>query len=183
MKTIQFENIGQLVTLAPLATEHRTIDIEYADLGIVKNAWLRIQDGLVHSYGEMAHCPYAEEIRDLGGALVLPGFVDAHTHPIFAGDRSPEFMQRLAGMSYEAIAAQGGGIRSTMAATRGSSQLELEALTLSRLQQFLRSGTTTVEVKSGYGLSVESELLQLEVLQAVKDKTPQTLRITCLALH
>src|SRR3989338_7173005 len=142
MKTIQFENIGQLVTLAPLATEHRTIDIEYADLGIVKNAWLRIQDGLVHSYGEMAHCPYAEEIRDLGG-----------------------------------------GIRSTMAATRGSSQLELEALTLSRLQQFLRSGTTTVEVKSGYGLSVESELLQLEVLQAVKDKTPQTLRITCLALH
>ena len=120
MEMKQFENIGQLITLAPLANEKRTTRIQYADLGIIQHAWLRIYEGRVHSYGDMTHCPYAEQPVDLDGALVLPGFVDAHTHPIFAGDRSPEFLQRLSGMSYEAIAHQGGGIRSTMQATRAA---------------------------------------------------------------
>ena len=183
MEMKQFENIGQLITLAPLANEKRTTRIQYADLGIIQHAWLRIYEGRVHSYGDMTHCPYAEQPVDLDGALVLPGFVDAHTHPIFAGDRSPEFLQRLSGMSYEAIAHQGGGIRSTMQATRAATREHLAARTLMHLQQFLRWGTTTVEAKSGYGLSKESEIAQLEILQALKAKTPQHLRITCLALH
>jgi len=183
MERIQFENIGQLITLAPLAKEQRTTGIGREDLGILESAWMVVEEGTVVRYGSMTHCPYAEHTVDMGGALVLPGFVDAHTHPMFAGDRSQEFGQRLAGLTYSDIAKAGGGIRSSMRATRGATQEDLEALALSRLQQFLRYGTTTVEVKSGYGLSVDSELQQLRALQALKGKTPQHLVVTCMALH
>jgi imidazolonepropionase len=102
---------------------------------------------------------------DTGGRIVLPGFVDAHTHPVFAGTRADEFEQRAEGATYAEIAARGGGIRSTVRRTREASETELLATARKYRDWFLRGGTTTIEAKSGYGLSLESELKILRVIQ------------------
>ncbi|MGB1446920.1 MAG: imidazolonepropionase, partial [Arenicellales bacterium] len=98
-----------------------------------------------------------EEVVDCGGGLVLPGLIDCHTHLVYGGDRSREFEQRLEGVSYQEISRQGGGIRSTVAATRETNQQELAALALDRATRMCANGVTTLEVKSGYGLCVEDE--------------------------
>lgn len=127
-------------------------------LGIVEDAALVVADGVVTWVGAAAHAPAADTIRDLGGRAVLPGFVDAHTHLVFAGDRSAEFAARMAGEPYD-----GGGIATTVAATRGAADDVLRALLRTRLAEARAQGTTTVEIKSGYGLDVaeESRLLRL----------------------
>lgn len=178
-------NIGELLTLSPLANEKRAHYVKAADLGIVKNAWLQIKDGKIASHGtgsppDLAH---GGILCDANGGLVMPGLIDCHTHPVFVGSRSKEFCMRLEGKTYQEIAEAGGGIKNSMTATRAASEQELLAGTLARLGIFLRHGVTSVEVKSGYGLSVESELKQLRVLRAAAKKSPQHLTVTCLALH
>lgn len=120
---------------------------------------------------------------DARGGFVGPGFVDCHTHLIFAGDRSDEFEQRCQGKSYLEIAAAGGGIARTVAATRGASEAELIELTLPRIERLIRQGVTTVEIKSGYGLDVESELRMLRIIRRLGQQTPASLVGTLLALH
>ncbi len=105
------------------------------------------------------------EVLDADGRVVAPGFVDAHAHPVFAGDRADEFEKRAAGVSYQEIAAAGGGIRSTVRRTRAATEDELFASALRRESWFLRTGTTTVEAKSGYGLSSEDEVKMLRVVR------------------
>jgi imidazolonepropionase len=120
---------------------------------------------------------------DARGGFVGPGFVDCHTHVIFAGDRSGEFEQRCQGKTYLEIAAAGGGIARTVTATRAASEQELIELAVPRLERLLRHGVTTAEVKSGYGLDVDSELRMLRVIARLAERTPLTLVGTVLALH
>ena len=122
-------------------------------------------------------------IVDAGGGAVVPGFVDAHTHVIFAGDRRGELRRRLTGASYEEIAGEGGGILSTVLATRSASESALAADTARRLAEMLRCGTTTAEAKSGYGLTTESELKMLRVIRELGETQPVELSPTFMGAH
>ena len=125
----------------------------------------------------------AAEVLDAGGGLVLPGFVDCHTHPVFAGTRELEFEMRTRGAGYVEISEAGGGIVSSVRGVRAASKEQLLALLLSRLDRFLRLGTTTAEAKTGYGLSVEDELKCLEVIDEANRLHPVDLVPTCLGAH
>lgn len=125
----------------------------------------------------------AEIHTNLGGGIVTPGLVDCHTHLVFGGDRSHEFEQRLNGVSYSEIAAQGGGIISTVNATRKASLEQLVASGGGRLERLLAEGVTTVEIKSGYGLDKESELRMLKAIRQLAKQHPVQIQATCLAAH
>ena len=148
--------VGQLVTNDP----HRQ-----GLLGVVDDAAVIVNDGMIEWVGaeqELSEADDRFEI-DVEGRAVLPGFVDSHTHLLFAGDRSDEFGRRLRGESYEEIMGAGGGIMATVAATRAATDDDLYAMSVDRLNRMVKSGTTTVEIKSGYGLEVATELRLLEV--------------------
>lgn len=146
---------------------------------ITLSPWaVHVVDGKIAWVGDPAAAPVVDERGDLGTALVTPGLVDAHTHPVFAGDRSDEAAARLAGQRYD-----GGGILRTVAATRATGDGELERLVEARLVAALRSGTTTVEAKSGYGLSTAEELRALRILGRVAARLPMRVRRTFLGAH
>ncbi len=143
-------------------------------------------DGTTITYaGGQSDSPAQEgrERVDCGGRAVIPGFVDAHTHLVFAGDRSDEFARRLSGESYADIAAAGGGILSTVSATRSASEDQLFDLAAARVWNMIRSGTTTLEIKSGYGLDLETELRLLRVARRIGEELPVTVRATFLGAH
>jgi imidazolonepropionase len=178
-------NIGELITMAPLSQRKGLAAIKEQDLGRIKKGWLAIEGGKVVASGEGKTPPPFHDWpqHDVKEGLVLPGFVDCHTHPIFAGSRAHEFSAKLRGATYQEIAAQGGGIKFTVNATRRASDEELRHKTEAVLDEFLRCGVTTVEMKSGYGLSVQEELRHLRILNEVAQTGRQTTSITCLALH
>lgn len=178
--------IGCLVTNAPIATAiNPPSAIGRQHLGVVHNAWMVLRGNVIDAVGTGPLSSALEQLprHDVAGALVIPGLIDAHTHPIFGGSRAHEFCARLDGETYQQIAAKGGGILSTVEATRRASDKELTTLLLTRLTRFMRHGVTTVEAKSGYGLTVADELRLLRLLTNARQATPQTLAITCLALH
>ena len=178
-------NIGQLVTLAGPARPR--VGAELGELGLIRDAALLIENGRITAagpYTELKHkIPPEAEAVDAQGGCVTPGFVDAHTHMIFAGNRAAEFEQRIAGASYQQIAAAGGGILSTVKATRAASEDDL--LTESRRHRdwMLRAGTTTAEAKSGYGLERETELRMLRVMARLNAEGPMRIVPTLLAAH
>lgn len=137
--------------------------------------WIGPEDALPHADGAAVH--------DLGGAWVTPGLIDCHTHLVFGGDRSREFEQRLQGVDYASIAAQGGGIASTVRATRAAREDELYDGARRRALQLLRDGVTTLEVKSGYGLDLASERKMLRVARRLGQALPLTVRATFLGAH
>jgi imidazolonepropionase len=156
------DNIGQLVTNDPA--------LGHGPLGLVENASLVIENETVVSVGPAGQS--ADQVIDAAGACVLPGFVDSHTHLVFAGDRAQEFTTRMAGQPYD-----GGGIRLTTQATREASDDQLRALTAARIEEARQGGTTTVEIKSGYGLNVDDEA---RTLRLAAEFTPDT---TFLGAH
>ncbi len=151
----------------------------------IEDAAIVTSAGLIEWIGPRAELAPVEADRtvDLGGAWVTPGLIDCHTHAVFGGNRSGEFEQRLQGVSYVEIAAQGGGIASTVRATRAASEDELFASARQRVQALMRDGVTTIEVKSGYGLDLANERKMLRVARRLADELPLTVRATCLAAH
>lgn len=141
-------------------------------------AWVGPADALPAPAATLAH-----DVIDAGGLWATPGLIDCHTHIVHAGDRSAEFEQRLNGASYEAIARAGGGILSTVRATRAASEDELVAAATARLQPWLAEGVTTIEVKSGYGLDGETELKMLRAARRLSAELPIDVRTTFLGLH
>jgi imidazolonepropionase len=160
---------------------------ELRELGKVENAAIMIEDGrivAVGSSGELrGQIANAGTVIDAQGRCVTPGFVDAHTHLVFAGNRAAEFEQRIAGATYQQIAAAGGGILSTVALTRAATEDELLACARRHRDWMLRSGTTTIEGKSGYGLDRETELKMLRVLRRLGEEGPARIAPTLLAAH
>lgn len=151
----------------------------------VTDAAVAIDGTLVTFAGPARDAPESEgrTVIDCAGGAVLPGFVDAHTHLIFSGDRSGEFARRLGGATYSEIAAEGGGILATVAATRASSEEELFRLAAHRVWRMIGAGTTTIEIKSGYGLDPETELSMLRVARRIGEELPVTVRTTFLGAH
>jgi imidazolonepropionase len=167
MRELAVWNCAQLVTLA--GPPRPRVGPEMRELAIVPDGAMLIRDGRIQAVGSRAGMERVvsadAQIVDAGGRIVLPGFVDAHTHPVFAGTRAAEFEERTEGATYAEIAARGGGIRSTVRLTRQASEAELLVAARRYRAWFLRGGTTTIEAKSGYGLSLEAELKILRVIR------------------
>lgn len=178
-------NCGQLVTVA--GTNGPRPGAELRELAIVHDGAMLVRDGrvaVVGTYLEIKKQLSARtEIVDAAGRVVTPGFVDAHTHLVFAGNRADDFEQRIAGATYQEIAAAGGGIQSTVAKTRAATEDALLDAARIHLRWMLRSGTTTLEAKSGYGLQLESELKTLRVVRHLDKEGPQRIVPTVLAAH
>ncbi|MDJ0793624.1 MAG: imidazolonepropionase [Woeseiaceae bacterium] len=168
-----------------LLTNLRIATMAGPDYGVIENAAIAIEGGRITWLGPLADVPDvdATERRSLDGRWVTPALIDCHTHLVFAGDRSGEFEQRLRGASYEDIARAGGGIMSTVKATRDASADELYSAALPRVLALQAEGVGTIEIKSGYGLNIESELKMLSVARQLGDATSATIRTTLLAAH
>jgi len=152
---------------------------------IIEDAAMVTVGSLIEWIGPRSQAPTADyaQVHDLQGAWVTPGLIDCHTHTVFGGNRSGEFEQRLEGVSYAEIAAKGGGIASTVRATRAATEDELFASAEKRLRSLLRYGVTTVEIKSGYGLDLANERKMLRVARRLGEALPVSVRATCLAAH
>src|SRR3712207_5733713 len=184
-ETLAVVNCSQLVTLA--GPRRPRAGAEMRELAIVEGGAMLVRAGVVERVGSREEVERLTgagcEVFDAGGRVVTPGFVDAHAHPVFAGDRADEFEKRAAGVSYQEIAAAGGGIRSTVRRTRAAPEEELLAAAQRRERWFLRSGTTTVEAKSGYGLSAEDELKMLRVVRRLSAEGRLRYAPTFLGAH
>ncbi len=176
---MRFDRIWRHATLATLAPQR-------AGIGLIENAALAVSQGRIAFAGPMSELPAATraaEQIDLGGRLVTPGLIDCHTHIVFGGERSAEFELRLAGADYASIARAGGGILSTVRATRAASDETLLSSAAERLEALMREGVTTVEIKSGYGLDVPAELRMLRVARRLGRQLPLGVVTTLLAAH
>jgi imidazolonepropionase len=185
MSACLIRDIGQLVCVAR-AGERSKSGRAMRELSVLTEAALLVRDGRIAWVGSMAEHPplsAGTEVLDATGRTLLPGFVDSHTHLVFAGTREDEFEQRLEGHSYQEIAARGGGINATVRRVRQASKAELKALARARLRRLLACGVTTVEVKSGYGLSPADELKCLEVIAELNAEGPWELTPTFLGAH
>ncbi len=186
-------NIRQLLTLrAASGSAGARCAADLRELGIITDGAVLCAGGRIVSVGQTKDAlrdPWYKKNKkkvreiDCGGMVVLPGFVDSHTHPVFASPRLVDFEKRISGASYEEIAEAGGGIRSSIAGVRKAAKNLLVEKTLAAFRQMSRQGTTTVEAKSGYGLSVESEIKSLEVIREAAQQWPGTVVATLLGAH
>jgi len=184
LKSLALLHAAELVTLA--GPQRPRIGNELSALGIIRDGGLLIRDGKIDIVGasdQIEEAARDAEIIDLGGRLVLPGFVDAHTHLVFAGNRLYDFERRARGESYEQIAKAGGGIWSTVEKTRAASEADLFAQATKHAEWFVKCGTTTAEAKSGYGLTLDDELKILCVMQRLNQETPLEVVPTFLGAH
>lgn len=184
-KQVLIKNLKQAVTLKPLADAKKFTSITTSDLGLVNDAWIALDDATIVGIGQGTVDPlYSKfETLDFSGCLAFPGLIDAHTHPVFAGIRANEFCMRLEGATYQDIAKSGGGIQSSVKSTAAASDAQLVTLIKHRMTTAAEHGITTIEMKSGYGLSVEEEIRHLRIIKNVATQSSQTVIATCLALH
>jgi len=177
--TERFDRIWHNARLASLRAD-------LPGLGIIEHGVIAACDGRIAFAGDRSDFPYdadAIERIDCAGRWITPGLVDCHTHLVFGGNRAHEFELRLQGASYEEIARAGGGIVSTVAATRAASEAELVAGALPRLDALIGEGVTTLEIKSGYGLNTETEMRQLSAARALGRSRPVRIRTSFLGAH
>ena len=177
-------NIGLLTGIQPQG-KLRTEGIEQGFTGSMENAWLRIEDGRIAGFGPMSTCPslFGEEAIDALGGMIMPGFCDSHTHVVYAGSRDGEFLDKIKGLSYEEIAARGGGILNSADLLHRTSEEELYRESLPRVEEMLAKGTVALEIKSGYGLNPEDELKMLRVIRRIGQTVPATVKSTFLGAH
>ena len=159
---------------------------EMKELGVIPQGTIAVQDGKIVAIGKTAEITEeykSKHIVEATGKVVMPGFVDPHTHPIFVHTRENEYAMRIEGKTYVEIAQAGGGIRSTIKTTRDASKTVLFDLALNRIRKMMNMGTTTLEAKSGYGLSTESEIRQLEVIHMLQKVLPLDIVPTFMGAH
>lgn len=181
---ILFKNIKELVQV-------RTVPIPFVsgkamnDLPTIKHAFLLVDNGLISDFGSMENCPGSgySEVIDATGRIILPSWCDSHTHIVYAGNRENEFVDRIKGFSYEAIAANGGGILNSAKKLQHASAEALYKQSKVRLEEIVQLGTGAVEIKSGYGLTVASELKMLRVIKRLKENYPIHIKTTFLGAH
>jgi imidazolonepropionase len=179
---------ARLLTLAPLKDERPRVGASAGDVGAIDDGWVASRDGVIAATGrgemwERLELTESATVVDAAGAVAMPGFVDAHTHLCYAGHRWDEFVTRKSGADYLAVLERGGGIHATVRATREASDDALAALLEARLATAAALGTTTIEVKSGYGLEPAEELRQLRVIARVRKTALIDVAPTYLALH
>jgi len=184
-ETFAVINCSQLVTLAGAHRPRTGGDLR--QLAIIEDGAMLVHGDYIETVGRRREIEALIngdcEVIDAGRRVVMPGFVDAHTHPVFAGIRANEFEQRASGATYREIAARGGGIRSTVRTTRNASQSDLVKAGKRYADWFLRTGTTTIEAKSGYGLTLEDELKILRAIKQLNEETPLRYVPTFLGAH
>ncbi|HRG82351.1 MAG TPA: imidazolonepropionase [Chitinophagaceae bacterium] len=185
MAATLFTNIRQLVNIREEDQLLRGKALAY--LPVLKNAYLMVENGIIAAYGLMDELPESltvvEEIVDASGQMILPCWCDSHTHLVFAASREEEFVDKIKGLSYAEIAARGGGILNSAQKLNDTSESELIRMAWNRIQELIRLGTGAVEIKSGYGLSVEGELKMLRVIKKLKETSPIPVKATFLGAH
>ncbi|MEX1189691.1 MAG: imidazolonepropionase [Bacteroidia bacterium] len=183
MSTLLIHNIKSLVQVrekAPAMLKGEDMSI----LPCLENAWLFIKDGLIDSWGqEISEMPQADERMNAEGGMVFPGWCDSHTHIVYSGSRESEFVDKIRGLSYEEIARRGGGILNSAAKLQQTSEDELYQQALKRCHEIISYGTTAVEIKSGYGLTLNDEIKMLRVVKRLKETTPLEIKATFLGAH
>lgn len=156
-----------------------------AEMNTTTNAYLKVENGLITEIGSMAEINLQgqADITDLEGRTIIPGFCDSHTHIVYSGSREAEFVDKIKGLSYEEIAKRGGGILNSAEKLQNTSEDDLYRQSCARLEEIMSYGTTAVEIKSGYGLTVKDELKMLRVIKRMKENYPLTIKSTLLAAH
>lgn len=187
MARLLIKDAKALVGLHPAGTL-RLHGPEMAHLPVLEDAWLLAEDGIITAFGTDADWPGITdwndlEVVDAAGRYVLPGWCDSHSHVVHAASREGEFVDRINGLDYQSIAAKGGGILNSARRLRAMSEDELYAGSLVRVKELMRLGTVALEIKSGYGLDLESELKMLRVARRLKETLPLQVRTTLLAAH
>ncbi|RMG81740.1 MAG: imidazolonepropionase, partial [Bacteroidetes bacterium] len=187
MKKLLLKNIKQLVGLHPAET-HILKGKEMDNLPVLNDAWLAVEDGVVVDYGEMSQFPGISdwtdlEVLDCEDRLVIPAYIDSHTHLVFASWREKEFEDRIHGLTYEQIAERGGGILNSAKKVQQATEDELFFSALQRADELIKLGTGAIEIKSGYGLSAEAEIKMLRVIQRLKKVLPIPVKATFLGAH
>ena len=178
------KNIGRLVGIVPEGVLRKEGPAQ-GETGTLENAWLRVEDGHIAAFGPMATCPSVdgEKAVDAGGGMLMPGFCDSHTHVVYAGSRDGEFLDKINGLSYEEIAARGGGILNSSDLLHRTSEEDLYRQSMVRVQEMMEKGTVALEIKSGYGLNPADELKMLRVIRRIGRSVPATVRSTFLGAH
>lgn len=158
---------------------------DIAEYKCLENAWLRVEDGRIHSFGSMDFVPadYVGERCDAHGGALLPSFCDSHTHIVYAGSREGEFVDKINGLTYEEIAKRGGGILNSSDLLARTSESDLYAQSMSRLNEVIAKGTGCIEIKSGYGLALNEELKMLRVIARMAESTAAEVKATFLGAH
>ena len=178
------KNIGCIVGIDE-SGRTRVAGKEMADIGMLENAWLLTDGERIGSYGTMDTLPHEEghEVIDAKGGWLFPSFCDSHTHIVYAGSREQEFLDKINGLTYEEIAKRGGGILNSADRLHDTSEDELYRQAMERIDEIVAMGTGLVEIKSGYGLTLEDELKILRVIRRIKETAPLDVRATFLGAH
>ncbi len=181
MSNLLLTNIHQLINVRkhPVLLRGQALQ----ELPVLNNAWVQIINGRIADYGTMDICPDAVEVWDLKGASVLPCWCDSHTHVVFAASREDEFVDKLKGLSYAEIAAKGGGILNSASKLSLTTEEVLYEQAKKRIFEWMSLGTGAIEIKSGYGLSLDAELKMLRVIRRLKESLPIPVKATFLGAH
>ena len=176
-------NIGILAGIQPEGVL-RVEGAAQGETGILENAWLRIEDGRIAGFGPMSVMPDSDRASlDASGGMLMPGFADSHTHVVYAGSRDGEFLDKINGLSYEEIAARGGGILNSADLLNRTLEDDLYAQSMVRVREMMAKGTVAMEIKSGYGLNPDAEMKMLRVIRRIKETVPAAVKSTFLGAH